>query len=168
MDRFIIDQLAQNRAVFLALLSGVSAKAYSWKPSPDKWSILEALCHLRDEEVEDFRTRVRCTLEQPDLPPPPIDPGAWVQERRYQEQDFDQMLTSWLKEREVSVKWLRSLENPSWEYAFIHPEMGPRSAGMYLANWLAHDYIHIRQINRLKYGYFDSLVGQDLGYAGNW
>lgn len=166
--RFIIEQLAHNHPVFLRMLSGVSAELYHWKPNQDKWSILEVVCHLRDEEVEDFRTRVRCTLERPDLPPPPIDPGAWVEERNYRKQNYEEVVASWLKEREASVKWLRSLESPNWDHAFMHPKLGPRSAGMYLANWLAHDYIHIRQINRLKYEYFDSLSDPSLEYAGNW
>ena len=35
-------------------------------------------------------------------------------------------------------------------------------------NWLAHDYLHIRQIIRLKFAYLQQLSKEDLSYAGNW
>jgi len=38
-----------------ALLSGVAPKAARLKPSAESWSILEVVCHLDDEEREDFR-----------------------------------------------------------------------------------------------------------------
>jgi hypothetical protein len=39
---------------------------------------------------------------------------------------------------------------------------------MIFANWLAHDYLHIRQILRLKYEYLKSISEEDLSYAGEW
>jgi hypothetical protein len=42
------------------------------------------------------------------------------------------------------------------------------SAGMLLANWLAHDYLHFRQITKLKYDYIKYRTGEDLAYAGTW
>ncbi len=42
------------------------------------------------------------------------------------------------------------------------------TAKMFLSNWLAHDYLHIRQITKLKYDYLKQLTNEDLNYAGNW
>jgi len=42
------------------------------------------------------------------------------------------------------------------------------SAKFILANWLAHDYLHIRQITRLKYDYLQDIPNENLSYAGNW
>ncbi len=164
----IIDQLHEHRKVFHDLLNPVTEEEYLWKLQPGKWSMLEIICHLYDEEKEDFRTRVKCTLDTPEKAPPPIDPEAWVQERNYLEKDFQEMLKKFLHERDSSVIWLRSLTNPQWDNAYQHPELGPRSAHMYLTNWLAHDYLHIRQITRLKYDYLKTISGENLQYAGNW
>ena len=41
-----------------AVLAGVDAEQARWKPDADSWSILEVVCHLVDEEREDFRTRL--------------------------------------------------------------------------------------------------------------
>lgn len=164
----VIAELARNRSVFEALLSETQTKAALWKPASDQWSLLEVTCHLYDEEREDFRARVKHCLENPELPLPPIDPVGWVTSRNYIEQDFAEKLTHFLKEREDSILWLRSLENPQWENTHDHPKLGKMSAKQFLSNWLAHDFIHIRQIIKIRYAYLDEHSGDSLKYAGNW
>jgi hypothetical protein len=46
--------------------------------------------------------------------------------------------------------------------------LGRLSAGTFLSNWLAHDYLHIRQIIRLKYQYLQRQTRESLDYAGAW
>ena len=164
----IISNLERNKEVFKSVLQNRSREQVVWKPTPDKWCMLEVLCHLVDEEREDFRTRVRSVLEDPDQAPPSIDPQGWVSSRKYLDQDFDMKLNEFLEERALSIAWLKSLADPKWENAYQHPKLGPMSAGLFLANWLAHDYIHIRQLNRLAYEFHQDQSGIDLSYAGNW
>ncbi len=164
----IINELARNRKVFDALLSETENEATLWKPAHDKWCLLEVVCHLYDEEREDFRARVKHCLEDPARPLSAIDPVGWVEKRKYIEQDFDEKLLSFLDERKISIEWLRLLEDPNWENAHDHPTQGRMSARLFLASWLAHDYIHIRQINRIKYEYLDATTQDSLKYAGNW
>lgn len=166
--QFIINELETNTAVFQALLQNVGKNEYLWKPAEDKWCLLEIICHLCDEEREDFRTRLKLVLETPEQAPPAIDPVDWVKSRNYLQQEFSRKLAAFVKERERSVRWLRSLVNPGWGNGFSHPTLGRRTATMYLASWLAHDYHHIRQINRLKYDYLKAVSGEDLSYAGKW
>ncbi len=164
----IIRELARNRDVFKHLLSGLDEEEYLWKPDPDKWCLLEIICHLHDEEKEDFRTRTKIVLESPEGPLPRIDPVGWVLERNYIGQDFKNMLSNFLRERDESLSWLRSLTSPNWDNAYQHPKFGAMSAKLYLSNWLAHDYMHIRQINRTKYSYLQQWTGEAMTYAGNW
>ena len=107
-------------------------------------------------------------LEDPSRPLPLSDPEAWVEDRRYLEQDFATKLDDFLKEREASVRWLEGLEDPAWDNAYQHPKVGPLTARMFLVNWLAHDYLHIRQITRLKYRYLQAESGVRTDYAGKW
>ncbi len=164
----IIEQLEKNIPVFKSLLEEVPEDLYRWKPAPDKWSLLEIVCHLYDEEREDFRTRVRLTLADPEKPLPTFNPVKWVTEREYSKQDYFHKLLSFLSERQNSVDWLKSLENLNWKNAYQHPKFGPMSALLFLNNWLAHDYLHIRQINKNKYLYLKEHVKTSLDYAGNW
>ena len=165
---YIIDQLENNQLVFQHLLQKKSKEESIWKPTSDQWNLLEIVCHLVDEEVHDFRARVKTALDQVNHPFYPIDPVGWVTERKYNEQDYISKVDEWLTEREHSIKWLRSLETPNWSSTFNHVDFGPVSARYFLDNWLAHDHLHIRQINRTKRAYLAHYSGEDLIYAGKW
>ena len=102
----IIKRLITNQNVFAELLSHKTKAEYIWKPDNNSWCLLEVVCHLYDEEREDFRTRVQCTLESPERTLPGIDPVSWVTDRKYIEQDYDVMVASFLSERKKSTDWL--------------------------------------------------------------
>ena len=48
-------ELQNSTEMIRALLAGVAPEAARLKPSAESWSILEVLCHLYDEERQDFR-----------------------------------------------------------------------------------------------------------------
>lgn len=164
----IADELLRTKEVFKVLLSDISKDEYLWRPAPDKWCLLEIVCHLYDEERDDFRARVRHVLETPDVPMKPNNPPDWVHEHKYIEQNYTETLNKFMKERDESVKWLRSLKSPKWDNEYQHPKMGPLKAEMFLVNWPAHDYLHIRQITKQKFEYLKYTSGDSLNYAGDW
>ena len=164
----IIAQLEKNKKTFEALLSDLPEAMVRWRPASDKWSMLEIVCHLYDEEREDFGARVRRLLDEPGTPFTPIDPQGWVAARNYAAQDYHQRLNDFLTARSDSIKWLNQLQNPQWNNSYDHPNFGKMTAGMVLANWLAHDYLHIRQIIRYHFQFLDTNCGESLDYAGGW
>ena len=164
----IINQLERNLEVFQGLLQGQNAESYQWKPSPTSWCLLEVVCHLLDEEREDFRARTKLALANGENEFIPIDPVGWVTERAYLEQNYPAVRNAFLEERRQSVAWLRSLQDPHWQNTLNHPDLGALSAAHFLANWLAHDHMHIRQILRIQHAYLAHTTGQDLSYAGPW
>jgi hypothetical protein len=164
----LITQLERHGSVFDALLKDLSDAEIMWKPAPEKWCPLEVICHLYDEEREDFRARLRSTLEEPGAPWPTIDPAAWVTERRYMQQDFTATLNGFLEERTRSVEWLRGMEHAPWSNAYMHPKVGPVSCDLLLTNWVAHDLHHIRQLINLRYAYLKANSTVPLDYAGSW
>jgi hypothetical protein len=165
---FIISQLQNNKFTFESLLSDLGQEESKWKYQQDKWCLLEVVCHLVDEEKEDFRQRVKTTLESPGESPPPIDPGKWVQQRNYIDQIFQKKLDEFLMERDKSIDWLMSIKKPNWENSYVHQEFGPLSAFQFISNWLAHDYLHIRQIVKIKFEYLKKHSNEENDYAGNW
>ncbi|WP_420601239.1 DinB family protein [Flagellimonas sp.] len=164
----VISELERNRKVFQHMLSGLPFEFITWKPNPKGWSILEIVCHLIDEEVEDFRARTKHALENPEAPLIPIDPAGWVITRNYAGRDFKMALEHLGQEREKSIIWLNGLVNPKWKNAIDHPDLGKITAYSFLCNWLAHDYHHIRQINNMKHSYLKENSGDSLTYAGKW
>ena len=164
----IVDQLAANADVFKSLFANVSPELAVWKPAPQHWCILEIACHLLDEERLDFGARTKSTLEDPTKALTPIDPPAWVIERKYIEQDLKSTVDEFLEARRSSVAWLRSQQGAPWHNTHQHEQLGPLSSQLFLENWLAHDYLHIRQIIRRKYEHHRKNAGSPLNYAGDW
>jgi len=164
-----IFRLTANAEAIASLARNIPELQMCWKPTPEEWSILEVICHLYDEEREDFRQRVDYTLHRPGEAWPPINPSGWVTERGYNGRDLDTMLASFLREREASVTWLRSLSSPDWTLAHEHPAAGRMTAGNVLGAWVAHDHLHIRQLNQLHWQYLATQVESvSLEYAGGW
>jgi len=162
----IITKLEKNSLIFQALLQDVPRDEYLWRYDEAKWCLLEIICHLYDEEREDFRTRLRYAIESASQQPPKIDPVRWVSERNYIKQDYDTMLNKFVEERGKSIDWLSSIPPVQWNNSFTHPSLGEVTAQFFLANWLAHDYLHIRQILRVKYRHLAVSSDEDLSYAG--
>ena len=170
----LVDSMERFGATLPVLVKNVAIDDARWKPSEQDWSILEIMRHLGDEEVEDFRTRLRLTLESPEQEWPRIDPTGWAVQRKYNDANFDEAVQRFVSERAVSVKWLRSLcadhqGEPNWNIAHHHPKIGPIRAGDLLAAWAAHDSLHLRQISKRLF----QLTQRDSGdfsvrYAGEW
>lgn len=163
---FAIGQFADNTRSFIELLGGIQEVQYNWRPAPDKWNLKEVLYHLRDEEREDFRPRIQSVLEDPSKPFKPIDPEKWVKSRNYATKEFYKAFNSFMQQRQISMEWLKSLEDPDWTKAYQHEKLGPLSAKLLLENWVMHDLLHIRQIANLKLGYVKHLSSEPLDYAG--
>jgi hypothetical protein len=165
---YFIKRFSSNRAVVEGLLADVSLDQARWKPSPDKWSMLEVINHLYDEEREDFRQRLELTLANPAEPWPTINPREWPVTRAYNDREVDMSLNNFLVERENSLRWLRELSQPNWENCNDGPN-GRLSAGDLLASWLAHDFLHIRQLARLHWQYVAKTAQPyQTNYGGPW
>jgi hypothetical protein len=165
----IIRRLEEFPGALRGVVACASPEDALWKPPSGAWSILEVVCHLGDEEVLDFRTRVQSTLRDAAAAWPGIDPEGWARERRYNEQELGGAVTRFCDERGASVRWLKSLNNPDWNAAHQHPKFGPIKAGDLLASWAAHDALHLRQIaKRLHELAARDGAGCSTDYAGEW
>jgi len=153
---YFISSLENSAKKIESLLNGVTQEQAKWKPHPEKWSILEVINHLYDEEKDDFRKRVDLTLHFQEMEWPGIDPVGWVQSHDYYNKEYKQSVENFLNERNNSLEWLKALQYPDWERVYQHPILGPLAAGDLLAAWATHDYLHIRQLSNLQAGYLNT------------
>jgi len=165
---YLIGQLEQNADRIQALAAGVSLEDARWKPAPASWSILDVVCHLWDEERDDFRTRLGIILEGSGRAWPPIDPEGWVVSRQYNERRLDESLAGFLVERKASLVWLRSLGEAGWDREY-QASWGVMRAGDMLLSWVAHDQLHMRQLVELLRGLvLAQAEPYRPDYAGSW
>ncbi len=163
----LIKELEDGAQLIRQLTSGFSPEEARYKPDPESWSVLEVVCHLYDEEREDFRQRLDIILHRPEQAWPPIDPQGWVTSRGYNERDLGEMLEAFLQERKRSLDWLRSI-SPNWETGY-QARFGWIKAGDMFVAWVAHDGLHARQLVELRRIRLERLVKPyDMRYAGDW
>jgi len=164
----LYQDLAHGAEMIRVLVMGVTQAEARVKPTPESWSILEVICHLVDEEREDFRQRVDFILNRPGEEWPPIHPGAWVTERKYNERDLEQSLNDFLAERSKSLAFLKGLDSANWKASHMS-QYGERKAGDLLGSWVAHDNLHMRQLVELRRVRLQKLTDPyDILYAGEW
>jgi hypothetical protein len=94
-----------------ALLLGITQDEAQIKPNPESWSILEVVCHLCDEEHEDFREHLGFILPRQNEGWHVIDPQSWITEQKNNEQNFAQMLHKFFAEREITGMERRMRDN---------------------------------------------------------
>ncbi len=165
----MIDRMNAFPGALAALLAVVNDDDAHWKPPHGAWSIVEIINHLVDEESEDFRTRVRLTLEAPGNPWPSIDPEGAATEREYNKRGLVESLERFASARAESILWLRSLDDPDWSKTHTHPKWGEFRAGDIFASWCAHDALHLRQIAKRLYELTQrDGTGFRTAYAGDW
>jgi hypothetical protein len=163
----LIDRLEFLPPALDALLARLPEADWRARPPDGGWSILEVVVHLLDEEVEDFRPRVRLMVEDPTRAWTPIDPEGAVLARRYNERDPAEVLRRFRDERVASLAWLRGLSNPRWENSSVRPNGHVLRAGDVMASWPAHDARHLTQIaKRLYWLAARDGAPYDVGYAG--
>lgn len=152
-----------------ALVSDVAVDEARWKAAPEKWSILEIVGHLVEEERLDFRMRIDLTLHHPEKPWPPLDPEALVREKQFNDRILADLVEEFLAERDRSLAWLRALESPDWSRHHDHPRLGRMTAVSLLYAWAAHDLLHVRQIVAVRHARLAALAApHSLDYAGSW
>lgn len=168
----LFDRLSAFPARLTGLLTGITAEDATWKPADGAWSVLEIVRHLEDEEVEDFRTRVRMTLEDHTQTWPPIDPEGVAVQRKYNEDDLQKSLARLIAHRHESLNWVQdniTLIGENTETAYEHPRFGPIKLGELFAAWVAHDQLHLRQIVKRLFQMTERDAGNfSTRYAGDW
>jgi hypothetical protein len=165
----IVRQMTANAEAMRSLALSISDEQALWKPNPDAWSMKEVMEHLYNEERIDFRMHLKEILNDPPQPWRPFRPEDYLGV-----ESCGQALEGFLIERKASIAWLMSLATPDWERTTV-ATFGPAnevmvfSAGDVLASWVAHDYLHIRQMNEVLYAWNeDQAPPYSVQYAGGW
>ncbi len=164
----IIRQLKVNAEAIRNLVETVPEAQAEWSPKPETWSLRRTMEHVYNEERIDFRKHLKEMLATP--------PQPWSEFPRDEYigvANLRQALEGFLEEREASLAWLAGLKSPDWDFtqqAVFDPEhTATMHTGDVLVSWVAHDYLHIRQINELLFAWNEKDgAPYSVRYAGGW
>jgi hypothetical protein len=159
-------ELARFPATLQSLLAGLDAAGWRARPAPREWAPVEIVCHLRDEETEDFGARLSVITEG-GASFAPIDPEGWAAQRRYLEADGPAVLADLCRRRGQSVAWLAGVVPERLTRAVEHPRAGRLTGLDLLAAWVAHDRLHLAQLtSTLARAWADRWAPLRADYAG--
>jgi len=137
--------LARLPALLDALLSDVDDALWRTSPAPGEWSPVEIVCHLRDEETEDFGARVRVVVEGGGAFVR-IDPAHWAVERGYQKDDPRAAVTALKQRRRDNLAFLVLADPAKLAHVVDQPTLGKMSGLDLVAAWVTHDRLHLAQL----------------------
>ena len=164
----LYQELVNSTEMIRALIKDIGQEQAQAKPDAKSWSILEVICHLHDEEREDFREHLDFILHRQNEEWHVIDPQGWITERKYNEQNLSKMQEKFFAERKQSLEWLKTVSGADWDTTYTS-EYGSVSAGEMFSCWVAHDNLHIRQLVELRRAHIENITKpHDIHYAGDW
>ncbi len=170
MDAATLERLVREHARFpgalAELVGGTPAERLREREAEGRWSPLEVLAHLRDEEVEDFRARAM-NASRGEPAAAGIDPQAWVTTRGYNALDPAFVLREFSEERARSCAWLATLDAAALARETVTPGGRRLRCADLVAAWRMHDLLHLRQLaTALSILEARALAGYAFGYAG--
>ena len=159
-------ELARFAELLPMLVAGLEGAAWRARPRPAEWSPVEIVCHLRDEEVDDFGARLRVILAG-DARFAPNDPEQNAVIRRYRDADPAEALAALVTRRRVTLDLLAATPPDRLAATAERPNGGRLSGLDLLASWVAHDRLHLQQLaGTLARLWATRWAPLDVGYAG--
>lgn len=136
------------------LLKNLDEETLRWRPVPNKWSIKEIMCHLRDTEREAFLGRYKKMLTEDNPVLQNVDQERMAYEGDYINQDAMAALEEFKRLREETIQTLQSAPLEAWSRVGIHEVNGPLTVEqLVLRQVKGHDLNHLVQMKdivRLK------------------
>ncbi len=159
-------ELARFPALLEGLVGDLDEATWRARPEPGEWAPVEIVCHLRDEEAEDFGARVRVVLEG-GTRFAPNDPERRAVDRQYHQANPSEALAAFRARRMTSLDLLGSVVPDRLLGTAERPNTGRLSGLDLLASWVAHDRLHLQQLaGTLARLWADRWAPLQVGYAG--
>ena len=131
-------------------VSGLPDKVLRYKPSPEKWCILEILGHLADIEIV-YAHRIRQMLADDKPVIAPMDQDAWARNLDYLDTPAPELVAVYGLNRHRTVQLLRRLKPDDLQKLAFHPEFNRTvTVAEMLETMSAHGLKHLQQIENLK------------------
>src|ERR1700730_1071575 len=145
-----LDAAEKSPKEIAAAVSGLSEKVLRYKPSTDKWCVLEVLGHLADVEII-YGYRLRQMLADTKPVIAALDQNAWTRNLNYLDCRPSELVAFYGLGRHHNLRLLRGLEPSDLLKSAFHPEMQREITVADLVERMGgHGAAHLQQIEKLK------------------
>jgi hypothetical protein len=145
------DPIAMQReaaGLLARLIERVPEEKLRLRPAPQKWSVVEILAHLAEDELVSS-WRYRQMIEHRGVTLMGFDQDKWAALGDYQSWNAREALEMFRLLREANLRLLDGLTPEQWECEGNHTERGRVTVRDLARHMAAHDINHILQIERL-------------------
>src|ERR1022692_4803798 len=145
-----LDAAEKSPKGIAAAVSGLPETILRYKPSPEKWCVLEILGHLADVEIV-YGYRLRQMLADTKPVIAPLDQDAWARNLNYLDSPPSELIAFYGLGRHHNLRLLRSLTASDLLKSAFHPELQREMSLAELVERMGgHGAGHLRQIEKLK------------------
>ena len=143
----------QREAVILIeeLLAGRSDEDLRMRPRPGKWSVIEILAHLADDELVSA-WRYRQMIERSGCELSAFDQDQWARLGTYGSWHAEDAFALFRLLREANLRMFSQLTAEQWENWGMHAERGRITVRELARHMAGHDRNHIDQIRGILSG----------------
>jgi len=143
LDPLIVQQETPDKLA--RLIHGIPVQQLSGRPEPGKWSIIEILAHMAEDELVSS-WRYRQMIEHDGEVLHGFDQDLWARLGNYGEWSASEALDLFRLLRNANLRMLRALSPEEWERSGNHMERGRITVRELARHMAAHDINHILQI----------------------
>lgn len=162
-----LELLARTRLTLRGAVEGVTSAEATWKPGPDRWSILEYVEHLAVSD-DGLVALVKRIMAQPATPETPEDRAAREQRIRAtviprganrapesllppgKYADLGEAMRAFEEARDRSIEFTRTVEGDLRSHFSNHGVLGPMDAYQWLLGNARHVETHSGHIRELR------------------
>ena len=134
--------------VIAGLLAGRSDEELRKRPQADKWSFVEIIAHLADDDLVST-WRYRQMIEQPSCHLSGFDQDEWARLGAYISWPLQDALLLFRLLREANLRMFSHLSEGHWDCWGLHTERGRVTVRDLARHMAGHDRNHIVQIRRI-------------------
>lgn len=150
-DRDPLSIQASTASAIGTLIQSLSEARLRTRPAPGKWSIVEIIAHLAEDELV-ASWRYRQMLEHPGCALAGFDQDQWAAWGHYGEWNSKEALDLFRLLRNANLRMLRSLSPEEWASSGAHAERGSMTVRSLALHMAGHDLNHLEQIRSILSG----------------
>ena len=143
----VIDALTKTPETVADLVKDLSGPDLIVRNSPEEFSVVENVCHLRDIEIEGYAARISRILRENNPLLPDIDGSRLAVEREYHSQNLSDALQAFAVARNQNTKTLSGLATEQFDREGTLEGVGSVTIRGLLLMMRDHDADHLLQLS---------------------
>jgi DinB superfamily len=149
----LINLIARTPAEVTRLISDLSSQDLRRTNTPEEFSALENICHLRDIETEGYEVRIARILEESNPLLTDIDGSRLAIERAYNNQDPQSALKDFADARHRNIQRMKNLSLEQLELEGTLEGVGRVTLGRLVEMMSEHDEGHLHELSIIQRRY---------------